>query len=695
MKRGALFHAAQVSGGWVAAAVAGIGLAAAVSAPTGTVAAEYNPAPRHPHVQTEESVQQIIVKFRGTAAGTGSEAAASATQGAVDALAARSRLALKATRRIGPAMHALHVQPQISGQTLSETLAALRADPQVEFAEPDLRRYAHATPNDPLFPGQWYLQAAQPAAINAVAAWDLTTGSTGVVIAELDTGVRFDHPDLRTSGSNRLLPGYDFVSGDQGGGFVAANDGDGRDADPSDPGDWVTQADTSNTHFKDCTVENSSWHGTRVAGILGGLANNSAGIAGITWSNWILPVRVLGKCGGNDSDILPAMLWAAGAHIDGVPDNPYPAKIINMSLGATGSCLSTYQSVVNELISMGVLVVVSAGNEGGPVDSPANCNGVAGIAGLRQAGTKVGFSSLGPEIALSAPGGNCVNTGPGQPCLFSIDTTTNSGTTMPGTNTYTDQTNFNVGTSFSAPIVAGIAGLMAAVNGNLNTEQLIARLQEGATKPFPVSTDPTIPICHVPAGASDLQTAECSCTTQVCGAGMANALGSVRAALRPIAAVSFPASIAAGTNVTLSGSGSAAACNHTISSYAWTVVSPTTNPPAIQNANTAAATVIAPVAPTTYVLELTVTDDAGRTDAADVVMTSTAAGSSAPAVAGSTACPTSVSFTVGSPPAGSGSGNTGGSGGGGGGGTADWLMLLAAAGSLGVRTLRRTREPAP
>lgn len=659
---------------------------------------EYNPARHHhPMTEPEEGVQRILVRLRGTAVG-GASASGTAGQAAPDAVAAlasRSRLALQSSRHIISGLHALHVQPQTGGQSLAQTLAALRADPAVEYAEPDRRRYAHAIPNDPLFSGQWFLQADQPAAINAVGAWDQTTGSSGVVIAELDTGILFDHPDLRTASSNRLLPGYDFVSADPNGQFVTANDGDGRDADPSDPGDWVTQTDTQNTQFKSCDVSNSSWHGTRVAGILGAITNNSAGVAGITWSNWILPVRVLGKCGGYDSDILAAMVWAAGVPVDGVPDNRYPARIINMSLGATGACTAGYGQVINQLKSMGVLVVVSAGNEGGPVDSPANCSGAAGIAGLRQAGTKVGFSSLGPEIALSAPGGNCVNTTAGQPCLFSLDTTTNTGTTTPGTNTYTDQTNFNVGTSFSAPIVAGIAGLMVAVNGNLNSAQLIARLQEGATKPFPVSTDPTIPRCHVPAGSSDLQTSECSCTTQVCGAGMANAQGAVAAALRPIAAVALPTSVAAGTNVTLNGIGSAAACNHLIASYAWTVVSPTTNPPAILNANTASATVVAPVAPSTYTLELTVTDDAGRTDSADVVVTSTRASSTAAASAGSNACPTPISFSTSSPSSGGGSsGGDGGGGGGGGGGEIGLVMLLVAAG-VTVSRVRREYAARP
>ena len=266
-----------------------------------------------------------------------------------------------------------------------------------------------------------------------------------------------------------------------------------------------------------------------------------------TWSPWILPVRALGKCGGYDSDILEAMAWAGGLHVNGVPDNPYPAKVENLSLGATGRCGAAYASVISQLAARGVLVVASAGNEGGPVGSPANCAGVAAVTGLRHAGTKVGFASLGPQVAVSAPGGNCVNTS-GGPCLFSIDTTYNTGTQAPGSHGYTNQTNVNVGTSFSAPIVAGIAGLMAGANGNLGSEQLIARLREGATTPFPVSADPAVPMCHIPAQQNDLQTSECSCTTSTCGAGMANAARALSAALRPIAALSAPATGCAGPN---------------------------------------------------------------------------------------------------------------------------------------------------
>jgi serine protease len=345
-----------------------------------------------------------------------------------------------------------------------------------------------------------------------------------------------------------------------------------------------------------------------------------------------------------------------------------------MSLGATGACPQSYQTIVDQLVGAGVLVVVAAGNEGGPVDSPANCVGVASIAGLRQVGTKVGYSSLGPEVSLSAPAGNCVNTGAGQPCLFSIVTTTNSGTTGPANNTYTNEYNFNVGTSFSAPIVVGIAGLMLAVNGNLTPDQLIARLQ-ASSQPFPVSTTPGVPMCHVPTGANDVQTSECSCTPQTCGAGMANANGAVLEALRPIAAVAVSGMVQAGSPVTLDGAGSAAACHASIASYAWSVVPPTTSPPAvIQNPNSARASIVAPAAPNTYTLMLTVTDNQGRMDSATVVLTSSSVQTSAPAAAGNDACLAAVAYSV--PPANSAAGATGG-GGHGGGGALDRLTLLA------------------
>ena len=583
---------------------------------------------------------RIIVKFRG-AAGQGAASSKAAIE-KVAGLSGRTGIPLAQARRIGPELQVVDLGVPATSANVEATLALVRADADVVFAEPDLRRFAQALPNDPLFPGQWYLQNSPttPSAVDAVGAWDLATGSSGVVVAVLDTGVRYDHPDLLSANAGgRLLPGFDFVR-DTG----ISNDGDGWDADASDPGDWVSHAEAGTGQFSSCVVSNSSWHGTRVSGIVGALSNNSRGIAGTGWNGWILPARTLGKCGGSDSDIIAAMLWAGGVAVDGAPANPYPARIINMSLGGKGSCLQTYRNAISQLAARGTVVVASVGNEGGAVVAPANCPGVVGVAGIRHVGTKVGFSNLGPGVALSAPGGNCVNTGQGEPCLFSIDTTTNLGLTTPAANGYTDQLDFNVGTSFSAPIVSGIAGLMLSVNNRLTPAQVLARLQESATRPFPASTDPTVPMCHVPSSSSDIQAFQCVCTTETCGAGMANALAAVRSALRPVAAIAVPASVSPGQNVVLRGGGSGAACNRSVTRYAWTIVNGGATPPGIVGGNTDTATVVAP-ASGSYTVRLTVTDDAGREDTADVVVSPNSATTAAPSAAGAPACPTPIIIT--------------------------------------------------
>jgi serine protease len=547
---------------------------------------------------------------------------------ALQTLATRTGVGFEAAREISPGLFMLQVQPA-SGESVTQTLVRLQADANIEFADPDQWRFPSAVPNDALYSQQWYQQAAEPAATDVVTAWDTTTGRADIVIADLDTGVRFDHPDLLAASVNgRLLPGYDFVSN-----AAIANDGDGRDADASDPGDWVSSADAQTPQFSGCAVMDSTWHGTRVVGILGALSNNGIGIAGMTWGPHILPVRVLGKCGGLDSDILDALRWAAGLHVAGVPDNTHPAQIINLSLGGEGACSHAQQVVLNEVIGTGAIVIAAAGNDGTSVDSPADCNGVIGVGAVRNSGTKDYFSNLGPAVDISAPGGNCVaSTGP---CTYTLDTTTNSGTTTPALNGYTSQNFPNLGTSFSTPIVAGIAALMTSVNSNLSADQLTARLKEGA-KPFPAApAGSNLPLCQIPSSATGIQNFECVCTTQTCGAGMVNAPGALAAALRPIAAIALPSVIIAGHPVSLSGAASGAACNRSIATYAWTGV---TNPTAtIQGADTPTATITAPSSGS-ITLRLTVTDDAGRTDFADITVDSNSATSTAPSVANTRTC---------------------------------------------------------
>jgi serine protease len=647
-------------------------------------ATENNPVAHEPRLRFAATELHVIVKL--TASGAGAVISKMTDAAArTGALGQRTGLAMKLQREISGRMLASSIA--LGDASDRQVLQKLRADPAIEYVVLDHRRYPQATtPNDPLFDGQWYLKNTEVSAVNATDAWDLDRGSAGVVVAVLDTGALYDHPDLgRGDRGGKLLPGYDFVSQTH-----QVNDGDGRDSNPSDPGDWIDSTDKVNPLFLNCDEAASSWHGTRVAGMIGALTNNSAGISGITWNSFLLPVRVLGKCGGIDSDILAGMRWAAGLHVPGVADNPTPARILNMSLGATSACEQSYLDVIDELTAHKVLVVISAGNEGTVVSSPANCPGVAAIAAIRHAGSKVGFSNLGTEVTLAAPGGNCVNVN-GGPCLFSLDTTSNSGATTPGPHTYTDQVNSNLGTSFSAPIVSGIAALMLSRNANLSTGQLLARLREGA-QPFPtaVSDAPTIAACHVPVNDQDFQLEQCLCTTDTCGAGMANAARSLDAADRPIAAVLLPASVSAGQNVSLNASGSAAACNRTVSSYAWTVVSPGVNPPAIVGATTASASVVAPSSGS-IVLRVSVTDNLGHLDAADVVIGPTQATSNAPVTAGSTACATAV--TSGPTPGNATTAPTPTTGGkkGGGGGSIEALTLMLL-GALSLARMLRSRR---
>jgi serine protease len=662
------------------------------SAPAASAAlAEYNPV-RRPPVSIGPRTHRLIVGFRA-APDTGRTVVvrrrgrvlvqAQTSAADVAALLARVGVPVAKSRQFTPSMHVLFLPKTLYGADVDAALARLRADPAVKFADVDEIRHIEAvTPNDPLFvpsvqanppaSGQWYMNTPSStpiviesnttldlSATDAVSAWGITTGSPGIVIADVDTGVRFDHPDLLRAGlGGRLLPGYDFVgedldpsNGTPEGTFLIANDGDGWDPDPSDPGDWISTSDTSNALFSSDTVANSTWHGTRVVGVYGAITNNEVGIAGMTWGSWVLPVRALGKGGGYDSDIIAGIEWAAGLPVtnpDGppVPNNPYPADIVNLSLGGSGSCPSDYQDALEQVTGMGVLVIGSAGNGGAPgaaapVDAPANCSllvpGVVGVVGLRNVGTKVGYSSFGSGASIAAPAGNCVQTA--GDCLRSIDTTTNAGTTIPGDNGYTNEVSSNLGTSFSAPIVSGIAGLMRSVNYNLTPAQLAARLLGSATA-FPAGAA-GVPTCPT----TDPSSGECACPNDgsQCGAGMANALSAVKAAQRPIGVIVMPKQIApgavfdAGTSVAACNGSSTAPAPLSIASYAWTA-----SPSSLIVSGASSAQVTVDPAPGT--LTLTVTDSAGNVDTETVTLTATTAASTAPTSAGTsaTACPAAI-----------------------------------------------------
>lgn len=564
---------------------------------------------------------------------------------------------------ISAQMDVVQLGRSLHGQELLDAISALESEPDVLSVSPDLRRHIQAVPADPLYPEQWYLQSIQPAATKTDQAWDITTGSGSTVVAILDTGVRFEHPDLgRYAQSGKLLDGYDFITN-----ASVANDGNGRDSDASDPGDWVATSDQSKSEFANCDIANSSWHGTRVASLIAAASDDGIGMAGSNWSTLILPVRVMGKCGGYDSDIIAAMRWAAGLPVPGAPFNATPAKVINLSLGGEGACTPAYQSAIDEVTAAGSVVVASAGNEGTAVSVPASCKGVIAVTGIRQVGTKVGYSNLGPGATLAAPAGNCVNTfiDAQHPCEFQIVVARDSGLTSPVSPDYSDRVyNYNVGTSFSAPLVAGAVALMSSVNEQLSPAQFTALLQKTAT-PFPTSSTTTSTQCHAPM-PDEKQDRECICTTQTCGAGMLNTYEAVLAAQRPLAVINAPATLIAGVSVAIDALASVASNQRKIVGYEWSITNASGATPAIANA-TLPTTSIQVGAGSQFTLRLTVTDDQGAQDVADVNMNS-----------GTVSIASASNGTKS----------------GGGGGTIDmgWLALLASFGYVALMSSVRTRS---
>ncbi len=616
-------RAARVLGVLVAfAAVAGIAVPAHAPerGPVRRAAAVASAAP-----QTEA---RVIVKFRADStlmraqsAGTGATVVAQHA----GALSARLGLSLADGRAIGARAQVVR-GPGLGSQALADRLAA---ESDVEYAVVDRPMQALAAPNDPLYPagqtahlpaaGQWYLRAptgstivdatSVVASINAEAAWAITTGSSGVVVAVLDTGVRRDHPDL----APKLLAGYDFITDTS-----LSNDGDGRDADAADPGDYTS-------------TESSSWHGTQTAGMVGAATNNGLGMASVGRDVTVLPVRVLGKGGtGYSSDIQAAMLWAAGLSSTPVA-NPNPAKVINLSLGGSGGCGSDYLDVVRQLNAANVVVVAAAGNEGLAVGTPANCTGVIGVAGVRHAGTKVGYSDLGAAIAIAAPAGNCVNAS--GTCLYPLLTTSNSGTTTPVSNAnggsiYTGGgSDASLGTSFSSPLVAGTVGLMMSVNPTLTPSQVLLALRSTA-RAFPSSgAGAGIPTCTAPTATA--QNTECYCTTSTCGAGLTDTGSAVDAVARPAANVSASAdTVTAGTSVTFDGTGSwSGGRGATLASYRWTIVSSSANV-AFVGSSTAPTMTLSTAGSGGAIVALTVTDTAGQSATTNASLTINAAPSS-------------------------------------------------------------------
>lgn len=421
--------------------------------------------------------------------------------------------------------------------------ARLAARPEVAWAVADSReprlQSAPPTPDDPLFAGpdgQWWLQAVSgsdgnlpEARLRGVpglqSAWATSTGHADTVIAVLDSGWTA-HPDLDPA---RVLPGYDMVSDwDAGTGRGAARDGDGRDADARDPGDWVSAEDVAADpgRYAGCAVEPSGWHGTAVTGLIAAQTGNGLGGAGIDSAARILPVRIAGACGATVRDIVDGLRWAAGLAVcrryadalaedpgcaEWAPLNPHPARVINLSYGGASACNAEYQDAIDELWAHGVVVVAAAGNAHGAPTRPANCAKVIGVAALNRDGFKANYSNFGAALAIATVGGD--DTGGAWGGLLADSGLLgpgNLGSRTPGTASY----GARYGTSYAAPLVSGALGLMLAVHPGLGA----AQLREGLT----ASARPHVRSRWV-AECSSANPGRCLCTRGTCGAGMLDA----------------------------------------------------------------------------------------------------------------------------------------------------------------------------
>lgn len=421
-------------------------LALAIGLTLTAVTAAQAVEPRLPEIHLENLRAQatfdgVIVKFRdGSAAAERSSNGRLVRGERIRRLSQLSGLALQEAEQlaIGAVLIRSASRAMSADQVLS-VLENLATDPEIEYAQPNGRMYAQFAPNDALYAQQWHYQDSF-AGIRLPSAWNVVNG-TGITVAVLDTGITY-HPDLHAN----VVQGYDFISDP-----TEARDGDGRDGDPQDQGDWFAPGECP---FPSHDVKrNSTWHGTHVAGTIAALTHNATGVAGVAFGAKVQPLRVLGRCGGSTADIAQAISWAAGLSVEGVPDNPTPAKVINLSLGAEGYCDTATRKAIELATVQGALVVTAAGNSNsGASFTPASCKHVLNVAALDRAGNRAAYSNYGSRVDVAAPGG----AGGSAAASERILSTHNDGLTVPGNSSYA----WKAGTSMAAPHVAGLAALV-------------------------------------------------------------------------------------------------------------------------------------------------------------------------------------------------------------------------------------------
>jgi serine protease len=339
-------------------------------------------------------------------------------------------------------------------------------------------------PDDPLWALQWHFRdkgtadgrTAGGAGFESFWTRQGITGSDGIVVAVVDTGLQMNHPDI--AGSPNIMPGYDMVSDPRMG-----NDGDGRDTDANDPGDMCDPAKPNAA---------DSFHGTHVAGTIGAAAtNNASGVAGGAWDVRIVPVRALGKCGGRLSDINDAIRWAAGLVPAEVSDennvwtevwNENPADIINLSIGLLGACPASLQDAIDSVTAEGVIVVSAAGNArmSTSLYAPAGCRNVVTVAASDARGQIAPYSNFGPEVMVLAPGGDLTrdDNGDGKPDgVLSTKAATNCYDPVTGEGVENCFYAYEQGTSMAAPHVSAALALLKARDPSASREDIISTLR--------------------------------------------------------------------------------------------------------------------------------------------------------------------------------------------------------------------------
>ena len=430
------------------------------------------------------NTDQFIVRYKSGSAERADVNRAKAAFGRAAAAGVGGKaLGLAHKRRLAIGADVIVADRKLDRVEAESLMRQIAADPNVEYVEVDAILKATLTPNDTYYTSnQWHYFEAT-GGIKADQAWDATNGN-GVVVAVIDTGIT-SHSDLNAN----ILPGYDFISS-----VTAARDGNGRDSNPADQGDWFAAGECGVNYSSD-----SSWHGTHVTGTVAAVTNNAKGVAGVAYGAKVVPVRVLGKCGGSLSDIADAIIWASGGSVAGVPANANPAEVINMSLGGGGVCGTTYQSAIDGAVSRGTTVVVAAGNDNADTSGfrPGNCNNVIAVASTTRTGARSSFSNYGSLIDVAAPGSD-------------IASTVNTGTTTPLAEGYSNMS----GTSMAAPHVAGVAALMQAKAGGTLTPAQVESKLKSTLRAFPTTIDRSIGNGIVNAKAA----VDSACTTG-CGGG--------------------------------------------------------------------------------------------------------------------------------------------------------------------------------